>query len=370
MAVLRLREVARWLRAKRPLKYDAEKASTALAKDVMTMWVVHSAATAAFSAGLCVFLILVLWPWLRRYALAQPNARSSHREPTPQGGGVAVVAATLAGACFGSFNFGGPIATPLVTLFTAAVIIACIGAADDVRPLAVAPRLLLQALTVAAVIYVIPDRVRVVPVLPWWVERVLLFVAELWFVNLVNFMDGIDWMIVAEVVPITAALAIIGYLGALAPEGVALALALGGAMLGFAYFNRPTARLFLGDVGSLPVGLILGWLLLLVAAGGHLAAALIMPLYFVADTTIVLIWRLVRGESILQAHRTHFYQRATDRGFSVIDVVARVFAANLALGALAVATVVFPGKLNDAAALIVGGALVAWLLVSFTRGRK
>jgi UDP-N-acetylmuramyl pentapeptide phosphotransferase/UDP-N-acetylglucosamine-1-phosphate transferase len=85
----------------------------------------------------------------------------------------------------------------------------------------------------------------------------------------VNFMDGIDWMTVAEVLPVTAGLAILGVLGALPPYGIIAALALFGATLGFAPFNRPVARLFLGDVGSLPLGLLIGWLLLLLAARGH-----------------------------------------------------------------------------------------------------
>src|SRR6202043_3431447 len=125
----------------------------------------------------------------------------------------------------------------------------------------------------------LPDQLRVVPQLPWWLERVLLLIGGLWFVNLVNFMDGIDWMTVAEGIPITAALTALGIAGALPSYGALLALALGGAMIGFAYFNRPTAKIFLGDVGSLPIGLMLGWLLLLVAGGGHLIAAVVTPLY-------------------------------------------------------------------------------------------
>ncbi len=110
-----------------------------------------------------------------------------------------------------------------------------------------------------------------------------------------------------------------------------IALALCGAVIGFAYFNRPVARLFLGDVGSLPIGFLLGWLLLLVAASGHLAAAIVMPLYYLADATITLLRRLFRGEPVWHAHRSHFYQLATDRGFTVIGVVAWVFAVNVAL---------------------------------------
>ena len=239
--------------------------------------------------------------------MARPNARSSHYEPTPQGGRIAVIAATIAVASLATTRFGVPIATPPATVFAAAVVMACVGAADDVRPIPVAPRLVIQALAVAAVIYVLPDNLRILPILPWWIERLALFVGGLWFVNLVNFMDGIDWMTVAEVVPITAALAAIGLSGHLPQQAVAVSLALCGAMIGFAYFNRPAAKLFLGDVGSLPIGLLLGWLLVALAGSGGRAAAILLPLYYLADSTITLLRRLVNGEKVWQAHRSHYY---------------------------------------------------------------
>ena len=81
----------------------------------------------------------------------------------------------------------------------------------------------------------------------------------------VNFMDGIDWMTVAEVVPVSAGVVLLGAIGTAPPLAVLVALAMLGAIIGFAPFNRPVARLFLGDVGSLPIGLLLGWLMLLLA---------------------------------------------------------------------------------------------------------
>jgi len=183
-------------------------------------------------------------------------------------------------------------------------------------------------------------------------------------------MDGIDWMTVVEVIPIAAALAALGALAALPPEAVVVALALGGAMLGFAYFNRPAAKLFLGDVGSLPIGLLVGWLLVLLAGSGNLAAALLLPLYYLADATLTLLRRLSSGERIWQAHRTHYYQRATDRGFTVTEIVTRVFVVNLVLAGLALITATAGSHLADAAAFTCGAGLVAALLYSFTRKRR
>jgi UDP-N-acetylmuramyl pentapeptide phosphotransferase/UDP-N-acetylglucosamine-1-phosphate transferase len=335
------------------------------------MWLVGGAVTVIFAALMSALLIVALMPWLKRYALAKPNVRSSHRTPTPQGGGIAVIAATLGavGVALAIFSLGASHDLNLPKIVAAVLVMTCLGAIDDMRELPAGLRLILQAIVIAGIIYALPDQLRVVPQLPWWLERVLLLIGGLWFVNLVNFMDGIDWMTVAEVIPLTATLTVLGIAGALPSYGTVLALALGGAMIGFAYFNRPTAKIFLGDVGSLPIGLILGWLLLLVAGGGHLIAAVVMPLYYLADATITLFRRLVRREPFWEGHRTHFYQRATDRGFTPMAVVARVFAVNIGLGILAVISVMVPGRPSEIAALAVGACLVAWLLAAFERGR-
>jgi UDP-N-acetylmuramyl pentapeptide phosphotransferase/UDP-N-acetylglucosamine-1-phosphate transferase len=335
------------------------------------LWLVGGTVTVIFAALTCALLIVALYPWLKRYALAKPNARSSHRTATPQGAGIAVIGATVgaAGMALAIFSLGAVPASPLPKIVLAALAMTCLGAIDDIRPLPVGPRLLLQAIVLACVVYTLPDQLRVVAPLPWWLERLLLLIGGLWFVNLVNFMDGIDLMTVAEVVPATATLAALGVTGALPSYGTVLALALGGAMLGFAFFNRPTAKVFLGDVGSLPIGLMLGWLLLLVAGGGHLVAAVVAPLYYLADSTITLARRVLRREPFWEGHRTHFYQRATDKGWSTMAVVAHVLAVNIALGILAVLTVMRPGRPSEIAALVGGAVLVAWLLTAFERGR-
>jgi UDP-N-acetylmuramyl pentapeptide phosphotransferase/UDP-N-acetylglucosamine-1-phosphate transferase len=318
-------------------------------------------------------LTVLLRPWLARHAMAAPNARSSHRAPTPQGGGIAVVTATLAVA-WGAIallpslvqNQSGQ----FVVLTASAVLLAVVGAIDDVRSLPAAARLAMQCIAVGLVIAALPDELRIMPQMPWWIERACLFLGGVWLVNLVNFMDGIDWMTVAELAPVTGAIALLGIAGAIGTLPALVAAVLLGAILGFAPFNKPVAQLFLGDVGSLPIGLLLGWLLLQLAAGGHLAAALILPLYYLADATITLGLRVANGERVWQAHRTHFYQRATDNGFSVGEIVARVLAVNLVLAALALVSVAVANVLLSLAALAASIAAVAWLLATFARGRR
>jgi UDP-N-acetylmuramyl pentapeptide phosphotransferase/UDP-N-acetylglucosamine-1-phosphate transferase len=333
--------------------------------------VVSAIITVVLAAAIAAAIIVAIRPWLQRIALAKPNARSSHRVPTPQGGGSAVIAAAIIATTGTLYLSASASSAPasLLPLLIAVIVIAAVGAADDIRPIGVTPRFVLQAFSVALVIFTFPDELRVTSFMPVWIERLFLVIGGLWFINLVNFMDGLDWMTVAEVVPLTAALAIFGAFGFLPATATVISLSLCGAMIGFAYFNRPVARLFLGDVGSLPIGLLLGWLLTQLAGRGALAAAILLPLYYFADATITLVRRLINGEKVWQAHRSHFYQRATDRGFTVGQVVAHVFAVNIALAALAFVTLAAPGLLKDAAALLCGAALVGWLLLAFARGK-
>jgi len=320
---------------------------------------------AVFSAALTA----AIRPLLLRHALARPNARSSHRIPTPQGAGIAVTAATILAAAFVAW-FDASIMKLPFAVFGATIFLAVVGFADDLRPIDVLPRLLLQALAIAVVLALGSAGVRLFPALPAAIEMVLLLLAGLWFVNLVNFMDGLDWMTVAEVVPITVALAVLGWLGELDATPALMAAALGGAMIGFAPFNRPVAVIFLGDVGSLPIGLLVGWCLLALAGHQHIAAAILLPLYYLADATVTLLRRLFRGERVWAAHRSHFYQRATDNGFTVPRVVGEVFVLNTVLAILAIASARLSSVLASTALLLAGGVATALLLARFSRQRR
>ena len=196
-----------------------------------------SFAAAVPAALLSGVLTWAIRPLLVRIALARPNARSSHRIPTPQGAGIAVIAATLIAAVT-VIAFAGAAEMKIpVAVFGATLFIAAVGFADDVNSIPVVPRLLLQGLAVAAVILAAPENLRIVPACPLWIERGLLLLAGLWFVNLVNFMDGLDLMTVAEIVPVTGALVLLGWLAELPAPATVAAAALFGAMLGFRAFQ-------------------------------------------------------------------------------------------------------------------------------------
>ena len=326
-------------------------------------------ATAAAAAAIAALLVRLLRPAFVRYALARPNARSSHTEPTPQGGGIPVLAATIGASAAALSLSGEPVTSGLALVAGAAVVLAILGGTDDVRPLPVGLRLAVQAMGVFALLGTFGSA-RLLPVeVPAYLELGLLLLALLWWVNLVNFMDGIDWLTVAEFVPLTAALALSGLVGAV-PLPVALtAAALCGGLCGFAPANRPVARLFLGDVGSLPIGLVTGWLLLNLAMFGSLPAALLLPMYYGADATLTLLARLRRGARVWEAHREHAYQRALSNGYRVIDVDRRVFGLNVGLAALAALCLAWPDPAVDAVALGLGAVLTGLTLRAFGQPR-
>jgi UDP-N-acetylmuramyl pentapeptide phosphotransferase/UDP-N-acetylglucosamine-1-phosphate transferase len=319
------------------------------------------------AALICAGLILLLRPLLQRYALARPNARSSHVAPTPQGGGIAVMAAAAIAAALMAVLGPAEAGNSIPVVIAAALFLAAVGMIDDLRPVPVVPRLALQLAAVVFLFAALPSQLRILETVPVSLERAVLVLGMLWFINLVNFMDGLDWMTVAEMLPMTVALAAFALFGEAPSDILPIALALAGALLGFAPFNRPVARLFLGDVGSLPLGLLTGWCLLELASRQHFAAALLLPLYYLADATITLFRRIASRERFWDAHRSHFYQRATNNGFSVAEIVTDVFLLNLLLAGLATASIALHSTRADLAMLIVGTLGVIVVLVRFSR---
>ena len=131
---------------------------------------------AVLSAG----IVWAIRPWLLQYALARPNARSSHRVPTPQGAGVAVIAATLlVASAIAAYATTPPLFIP-PAIFAAALFIALVGFADDIKFIPVLPRLLLQGAAVAAILFTASDDAKIVAACPLWIERGLLLLAGLW----------------------------------------------------------------------------------------------------------------------------------------------------------------------------------------------
>ncbi|MBS69622.1 MAG: glycosyl transferase [Pseudomonas sp.] len=263
---------------------------------------------------------------LRRYALSRslldtPNARSSHTVPTPRGGGVAIVIVYLASALVLQHQ-GAVGSSAALAIVGAGAFISGLGFADDHRHIPARWRLLGHFGAASWALYSLGG----LPPVPMfgalidlgWGGHALAIVLLVWLLNLYNFMDGIDG--IAAVQAICACLgavlcyAVAGTGGLFLELGV-LELLLACATFGFLCWNFPTARIFMGDAGSGFLGLSIGMLMLQAAglAPRLLWAWLILLGVFVVDATYTLLRRLLRGEAVYQAHRSHAYQIAARR---------------------------------------------------------
>lgn len=311
----------------------------------------------------------------RRAILDHPNDRSSHQIPTPRGGGWGILGVVLP-LWAGLGVWTGAEGTTLV-LLVALLLLAVVSWADDRFGLSAAPRFLAQIVAASVGVALLDPAASLIgpllgpdgggpsgwwPCGGWWLERGFLVLSWVWFINLFNFMDGIDGIAGGEAVSVAGGLVLVALVTGLPFLPAAQAAVIAGAALGFLRWNWHPARVFLGDVGSVPLGYALGWLLLSAALAGAWAAALLLPLYFLVDATVTLLRRALAGKKIWEAHREHFYQRAVQRGRTHAQVSRAVLLANAGLIGLALLVPVLGWSSVVGGAAVVAGVM-GWMVL-------
>jgi UDP-N-acetylmuramyl pentapeptide phosphotransferase/UDP-N-acetylglucosamine-1-phosphate transferase len=246
----------------------------------------------------------------RRGMYDQPGQRRSHKLPTPRGGGIGIIAAVLPTVSVCLVWLQAPWSLHVViTLLVAVVLVAFIGWWDDHRSLPVLPRLGVQLLAVAlfSVALLLGG-----PSLLWLPVLVL---AGAWSINLHNFMDGIDGLLAQQGVFVACGLSLLAWCSD-QPALAGACACVAAASLGFWCYNRSPARIFMGDVGSGSMGLLLFALsaMLWQVKGALLWPTLILSSAFVTDASLTLLTRMVRGRRWYTAHREHLYQWIVRRG--------------------------------------------------------
>ncbi|TAE81264.1 MAG: glycosyltransferase family 4 protein [Alphaproteobacteria bacterium] len=230
---------------------------------------------------------------------ATPNARDNHRMPTPKGAGfpviVAVIAMLTVTGAQGAF-------------IGALLLLLAVSFMDDHWGVPAWGRLIVHVVAAG----LITSTVQVQFFSEYMTalqERVLLSLMLVWFINLYNFMDGIDEITCVQTSTITIGITIIALLHASVSDVLAYdALIVFAAMLGFWRFNRHPASIFLGDAGSIPLGALMGWMLLMIAQQGQWQVGLILVSYYVVDSGVTMMARLLRGKKPWEAHSQHAYQ--------------------------------------------------------------
>lgn len=323
-----------------------------------------------------VLASLLLTAGLRRYALAKsiidvPNARSSHQVPTPRGGGVAIVVTFLISlVVLGVSGLGSTAA--LIALGGSGGLVAIIGFMDDHGHIAARWRLLGHFLAAAWALFWLGG-LAPLNVFGWsvelgWVGAVFAAFYLVWMLNLYNFMDGIDGIASIEAISTGIGACLLYALSGF-EQLMVLPLILVMAVIGFLYWNFPPARIFMGDAGSGFLGIVLGVLSLQAAwASPQLFWCwLILLGVFIVDATFTLIRRLLRGDKVYEAHRSHAYQFASRRYGKHLPVTLGVAALNF-FWLLPIALCVMLFDLDGALALLIAYVPLVGLAVAYKAG--
>ena len=286
-----------------------------------------------------------------------PNQRSSHRVPTPRGGGIAMVTSVIGVGLYVAQRSDEVPKGSLAIVVLSLIALTLVGWRDDRGSLPVSLRLPVHlACGVAVCILVNTVAPSSGPLnlvwLAWWI---------MWTtasINIVNFMDGIDGIVAFQGIVYGI------FLFALLPTeyfGARFGLILAAACLGFLVWNWAPAKIFMGDVGSGPLGLFfsVGGALALRGAPAVLAFLPLFPLFLDALLTLVIRYR--RGERLMEAHRSHLYQRLANNAFGHAAVSAW-FALAAAIGALVALSVkdASPVRMTSAICLYVVAVTAAW----------
>lgn len=326
------------------------------------------------AAAVCSAGILVVERQAGRLGLIdRPNERSSHVQPRPRGGGLGIVAGTLAALVLVTAT--EPMADGLLAVLAAGCVVALAGLWDDIRSVAPGVRLAVQATAALGVVAVTGGLTHVplpapldMPIAP----SAGALLAVVWIVgvtNFVNFMDGADGLAGGQATLTLAALAIVAW-----PSGTAVvALLVVSATLVFLARNWPPAHIFLGDVGS-------GWLGFLMAAlpfthesGPRESLVLLVGIsltLFLSDPVLTLGRRLRRGVRITESHREHAYQRLFVPGEPHTRVVVSILTGSAMLSALAVLAWYRPGLGWPVLTCAVMATLVEWRAAARTSGGR
>lgn len=279
--------------------------------------------------------------------LDMPNARSSHSIPTPRGGGWLALGIPLIALVLFliTLPFAAAIKISLGTLAASLCVLMIVSGFDDKWSLTPCVRLLVHFVASVAIVMTLPDSVRVFPDMPLLFEQIVLVLGCVWMINLTNFVDGINGITAVNGLSLALGLAIAACLMPVYPSLNVLLLSaalIAGGLGGFLYWNAPNARIFMGDVGSVPLGLWQAYALIFFASIFGVIPALLLCLYPLTDATFTLFKRALQRQKIWEAHRSHFYQQAVQNGRTHIRTSKLIFGFNLFCLFLMTVSVLYP----------------------------
>lgn len=270
----------------------------------------------------------------------KPNNRSNHDKPVALGGGIVVIPLIILASTIYDYNWNAYVLISLAILFSISLI-------DDIKNIKPLPRLLFHFFsnTIFVYLFITPQLGLIIKqnIFIYYACMISMIVFITWFINAFNFMDGINGITAVEVISICISLIIINYF--LNKEIHLLAFIIFLIVLAFTYFNWTPAKLFLGDAGSVPLGFLSSYLLIELALSGFWLSAIILPLYYIMDSSLTLGVRIFKRKKFWQAHKEHFYQKAIKNGLTHSAVSLRLLLTNFGLFLLSFSAVIYKNEL-------------------------
>ena len=282
-----------------------------------------------------------------------PAERSNHTNPTPKGAGLIIIPIVAISTLIFFYFFLKPL-NEWVIMFFLCFFLGIISFIDDVKNLSIKSRLFLQTLIVGLSLLIYYESVtsnllllpvsydKYFPLINFFLFLFFLL-SWMWIINLYNFMDGIDGLTALQVCTVAICTNFLSIFGYINEEYQIFGLILFTVYLAFYKFNKSPAKIFLGDVGSIPSGYLVGFIMIsCFLTNGILLPMVIVNMYYILDSTITLFIRIVKRDNILEAHSNHFYQKMIRKGYQHSFVIKRIFWLNSILLIFSLLSIKFP----------------------------
>ena len=292
-----------------------------------------------------IFLLKLCIKLLPKFNLIdKPKKRSNHSDPIPRGGGLIVIPSIIFSIFFYIDNQLIDF-YPWYTFCCIGLILFCISFIDDIYNLPAVPRLFTQIICISFLVFYIDVDVKIFLDKIYFFLQVsdksiifdytitfLLIILWLWIINLFNFMDGMDGITFSQVCTFSIGIIILSLIGKIPEQYSYLGILMFSSMLGFFFWNAPPAKIFLGDVGSIPLGFIIGSIIMInLLKLENFIPLLTLILFHVMDASLTLIKRIFKKKQIFKAHSDHFYQKKIREGISHREVLTKINIINFSL---------------------------------------
>ncbi len=284
-----------------------------------------------------------------------PSNRSNHNEPKPKGAGLILIPLVIFATLL-VFFLENTLNNMWFLIFGFTLILTLISLLDDLKNISSKLRLFFQMFCVISSLFLLKDEINLlvenkffdfIPIgfsfFKPFIISCFLTLAWVWIINLFNFMDGMDGITSIQIISLSIFVNILGIANIIETNFLYFSLVLFAIFMAFLSVNKPPAKIFLGDVGSIPIGFLVGFIIIYnVICTGLVIPFLIIIMYYLLDSSITLLNRLIKKQNIFQAHSSHFYQKILRKGFSHSYVLKKIAILNFLLLLLSITSITFP----------------------------